>query len=282
MHSEQRKIQVNGMQMNVLLAGQDNSGPYVLLVHGYPDTHHIWRKQIPELVKAGYRVIAPDTRGCGQTDISTRREDYRVDNLVADLIALLDALQIDKVRLVAHDWGSGICWPLIIKHPERVDRYVALSTGHPMAYRRGGLDQKLKGYYTMVFQLPWLPEFLLSAFNWLGMRLMTNFPEEQPQWQKEQSRPGRLKAGLNYYRANPWLFIRGQDDNTRVPVMGVWSSGDRFLAEGQMRDSAHYVDAPFRYECIEGANHWLQLSGADKFNPVLLDYLQADLQGATK
>jgi pimeloyl-ACP methyl ester carboxylesterase len=266
-----RKIHVNGIDMQVVIAGQ---GPDVLLVHGYPDTHVVWRKQIPALVSAGYRVIAPDTRGCGETEISYRRSDYHIDNLVADLIALLDALEIDKVRLVAHDWGAGISWQLAIDHPQRVDRYVALATGHPMAYRRGGLAQKIKGYYTLLFLLPWFPERLLSGFNWLGFRLMTGFPEEQAQWQSQQSRPGRLRAGLEYYRANAMMFIGGHADNAGVPVLGVWSSGDRFLAEGQMRDSGKYVDADFRFVRIEGANHWLQLSGADEFNRLLLDYLK--------
>ncbi len=265
-----RKIQVNGISMNVVITGE---GPDVLLVHGYPDTHAVWRRQIPALVAAGYRVIAPDTRGCGETDISPHRSEYTVHNLVADLIGLLDALDIDTVRVVAHDWGAGICWQLAIDHPERVSRYVALSTGHPMAYRRGGLVQKFKGYYTLLFLLPWLPELLLRSFNWLGFRLMTGFPEEQRQWQSQLSRPGRLGAGLNYYRANGMMFISGYAANARVPVLGVWSSGDRFLAEGQMRESARFVDGTFRYVRIEDANHWLQLSGADKFNPVLLDYL---------
>jgi len=70
------------------------------------------------------------------------------------------------------------------------------------------------------------------------------------------------------------LFITGKAPKARVPVMGVWSSGDRFLAEGQMKASANFVDAPFRYERIEGANHWLQLSGAEQFNPLLVDYLK--------
>ncbi|MCB1695373.1 MAG: alpha/beta fold hydrolase [Halioglobus sp.] len=266
-----RQIQINGIRMNVVIVGE---GPDVLLVHGYPDTHAIWRHQIPVLVAAGYRVIAPDTRGCGETEISPGRADYNIHNLVADLIGLLDALGIDRVRLVAHDWGAGISWQLAIDHPERVDRYVALSTGHPMAYRSGGLAQKLKGYYTMMFQLPWLPEWLLSGFNWFGLRLLTGFPEEHSQWISQQSRPGRLRAGLNYYRANAGLFISGYSANARVRVLGVWSSGDRFLAEGQMRDSARFVDGTFRYARIEGANHWLQLSGADKFNPLLLDYLK--------
>ena len=266
-----RMFQVNGIEMNVVVTGE---GPDVLLVHGYPDTHQVWRRQIPALVAAGYRVIAPDTRGCGDTQISPRRSDYHIDTLVADLVALLDALEVEKVRLVAHDWGAAISWQFAIDHPARVDRYVALSTGHPMAYRRGGMAQKFKGYYTLLFQLPWLPELILKSFSWLGFRLMTGFPQEQRLWQLQQSRPGRLAAGLNYYRANGSLFLWGKAANARVPVLGVWSSGDRFLAERQMRESAYFVDGTFRYVRIEGANHWLQLSGADNFNPVLLGYLE--------
>ena len=265
-----RTVQVNGIAMNVVIAG---NGPDVLLVHGYPDDHQVWRKQIPVLVEAGYRVIAPDTRGCGDTEISEDLADYRIDNLAADLVALLDALGIDKVRLVAHDWGAAISWQFATHFPERVDRYVALSTGHISAYCRGGLAQKIKGYYTMVFQIHGFTEWLLSAFNWLGFRLMTGYPEEAPNWIARQSRPGRLAAGLNYYRANARMFISGEMPRCEVPVFGVWSSGDRFLAEGQMQNSAAYVDAPFTFARIEGANHWLQLSGADQFNPLLLEYL---------
>jgi pimeloyl-ACP methyl ester carboxylesterase len=270
MNYDEKKLRVNGIEMNVVIAGQ---GPDVLLVHGYPDTHHVWRKQIPVLVEAGYRVIAPDTRGCGETEISSKVSDYHIDNLVSDLIALLDALKIDKVRLVAHDWGAVISWQLTAQYPERVDRYVALSIGHPMAYRRGGLGQKIKSYYVMLFQLPRFPEWLLRSFNWFVFRVLVGYPEEQPQWQSQLSRPGRLTAGINYYRANWRFFISGYTPSTKVPVMGVWSSGDRFLTEGQIKNSA-FVDGPFRYARIEGANHWLQLSGAEQFNPLLLDYLK--------
>ena len=268
---EERKVRVNGIEMNVVVAGR---GPDALLVHGYPDTHHVWRKQIPALVAAGYRVIAPDTRGCGETEISPEVADYRIENLVADLVGLLDALAIDRVRLIAHDWGAAISWQLVGQHPERVDRYVALSTGHPAAYRRAGLEQRLKSYYTLLFRLPGFPEWLLRSANWWGLRTLTGYPEEVPQWRSQLSRPGRLTAGLNYYRANWRIFFAGDATHAKVPVLGVWSSGDRFLAERQMRDSAALVDAPFQYVRIEGANHWLQLSGAERLNPLLLDYLK--------
>lgn len=273
MTAEYQRLQVNGIWMNVLIAG---TGRDVLLVHGYPDDHRVWRNQVPALVAAGFRVIAPDTRGCGDSEISPGRRDYRVENLVQDLVALLDALGIERLAVVAHDWGAGICWQLAIRHPERVERYVALSTGHPSAYRRGGLEQKLKGYYTFLFQVPGLAEVVLRAGRWWGFRRITGYAEESSQWIARQSRPGRLRAGLNYYRANWRIFVAGTAAAARVPVMGTWSSGDRFLAERQMLDSANFVDGPFRYERIEGANHWLQLSGADRFNQLLLDYLKSD------
>jgi len=150
-----RTYRPNGVDLRVVAAGE---GPDVLLVHGFPDDHSVWRHQIPALVAAGYRVIAPDTRGCGDSAAPLGRRHYTLDLLVGDLLALLDALGIEKVRLVGHDWGAIIAWQLAIRHPERVDRYLALSVGHPTAYARGPLEQKLKGWYVLFFLLPRLPE----------------------------------------------------------------------------------------------------------------------------
>lgn len=266
-----RKLQVNGLEMNVLIAGE---GPPVLLVHGFPDTHQVWRKQIQPLVEAGYQVIAPDTRGCGDSAIPARISDYQLDILVQDLVALLNVLQIDKVRLVGHDWGAIQGWFFAMAHPERVERYIPLSVGHPTAYGSGGLLQKLKGWYVLMFQLPWFPEWLLTAFNWWVLRSFSAFPEEFAHWQPILSRPGRLTAGINYYRANLDMILPKQWPKVSVPVYGIFSSGDRFLTEGQMRDSVHYVDAPFRYQVVEGANHWLQIHAPEKVNPVLLEFLR--------
>ncbi|MCB1702316.1 MAG: alpha/beta fold hydrolase [Halioglobus sp.] len=269
-----KRIRVNGIELNVMLAGESNRGPTVLLVHGFPDDNAVWRKQIAPLVAAGYRVIAPDTRGCGDSEISPREKDYQVDNLVADLVGLLDALDIDRVRLVAHDWGAIIGWRFVLAHPERTERYVALSVGHPNAYGQGGISQKLRGYYIVVLQLRGIIEFLVTRFNWLGFRAMTRFPGEFPRWKASLSRPGRLTAGMNYYRANPgMMFTRGLPA-AQVPVFGIWSSGDGFLTEDQMRESQRYVNGPWRYSRIEGGNHWMQLDAADKLNPLLLDFLQ--------
>lgn len=265
-----RRIRVNGRELNVLIDGE---GPDVLLVHGFPDDHTVWRRQIPALVEAGYRVIAPDTRGCGESEIAPRVADYRIDELVADLVGLLDALGIEKVRLIGHDWGAIQCWQLAIRHPERVERLVALSVGHPIAYARGGLEQKIRGYYAVLIQLRGLMEFLVVRFNWLLFRWLTGFPEEFPRWKQRLSRAGRLTAGFNYYRANVRLLFEKKYPRVKVPVIGVWSSGDRFLVEKQMLGSAQHCDAGWQYERLDGCNHWLQLSAPDDTNRLLRMHL---------
>ena len=266
-----RRVRVNGIELNVAVAGE---GPPVLLVHGFPDDHDVWRKQIPALAAAGYRVIAPDTRGCGDSDAPLGVHRYKLDLLVSDLVALLDALGIAKVRLVAHDWGAVIGWYFAVNHPERVDRYAALSVGHPTAYARGPLEQKLKGWYTVFFQIRGFAEWLMRAGHWKLFRWFTHFDEESPRWVSRLSRPGRLTAAINYYRANLVTILFRKLPSARVPVLGIWSSGDRFLAEAQMVGSKQYVDAPFRYERIEGAHHWVQLAAPDRVNALLLDYLR--------
>ena len=267
-----RKIPVNGFAMNVLVAGE---GPPVLLVHGFPDDHEVWRHQIPVLLEAGYRVIAPDTRGCGDSEISPHEADYHIDNLVLDLVGLLDALGIEeKVRLVAHDWGAILSWHLAIRHPGRIDRYLALSVGHPSNYSQGGLAQLIKGYYVRLFQLRGVAEWLLKFGNWAVLGLAAGYPEEMPVWRARLGRPGRLTAGINYYRANRRALGETSYPNSRVPTLGVYSSGDRFLCERQMAESGRRVDAAWRYHRIEGANHWITLDAPKALEPLLLDFLR--------
>ena len=265
-----RRIRVNDVELNIVTQGE---GPAVLLVHGFPDDHTVWRNQIPALVDAGYRVIALDTRGCGESEIKPRESDYAIEKLVADLVALLDALGIAKVRLVGHDWGALQGWCFAIQHPKRVDRYIAMSVGHPGAYVSAGLAQKLKGYYLFCIQLRGLIEFLVTRFDWWLFGLLLHYPAEFPHIRVRLSRPGRLVAGFNYYRANLRSIRSKVFPRVKVPVVGIWSDDDIFLTEDQMSGSERYCDAGFRYFRIDGANHWLQLTAPEKLNPLLLQLL---------
>lgn len=265
-----RRIDVGGLALNVVVEGE---GPDVLLIHGFPDSHQVWRKQIPALVAAGYRVIAPDLRGYGDSDLPEGEARSKLPKLVADMVAVLDALGAKKVRLVAHDWGAVIGWRLAIEHPQRVERYVAMSVGHPSAYPRGGLAQKLKAYYVLFFQLRGLAEWLLKLADWWLFRFISGRHAELPQWRKEMSRPGRLTAAINLYRANLGLVLPRSYPHARMPVLGIWSDGDVALSEKQMLLSRDYVDADWRYERVEGASHWLQLDAPERINALLLAYL---------
>ena len=265
-----RSVEVNGISLNVIVEG---SGPTVLLVHGFPDDHSVWRKQIPALVDAGYRVVVPDTRGCGDSDAPLERSAYHIDLLVSDLVSLLDALEIGQVKLVAHDWGAVIAWRLCIQHPERVERYAALSVGHPTAYSSASIEQKLRGWYILSMQLRGVGRWIFTAGNWWFFRKFARYDAEFPHWKKRLSRPGRLAAGMNYYNANIGMIIPTNYPPVAMPVMGVWSTGDFFLTEAQMLDTARFATGPWRYERIEGANHWLQLDAADRVNELLLDFL---------
>ncbi|MBI5503374.1 MAG: alpha/beta fold hydrolase [Deltaproteobacteria bacterium] len=266
-----RTITVGDVSLNVVVQGH---GPDVMLLHGFPDSHQLWRNQIPALVAAGYRVIAPDLRGFGDSDAPRATPAYAVPCHVADLVGILDALGIARVRLVGHDWGAVCGWALAAAHPERVDRYVAMSVGHPSAYARGGLMQKLKGYYVLLLQLRGLAEFMLRLGDWRLLRLITRYEAELPKWKAELSRPGRLTAAVNIYRANLGMIFPGERPRVKVPVLGIWSSRDIALSEKQMLMSADYVDAPWRYRRIEGANHWMPLDAPDEVNALLLDYLR--------
>ena len=270
MIDESLMLDVNGIRMHTTMTGQ---GPPVLLLHGFPDTHLVWRKQVGVLAAAGYRVLAPDLRGYGRTDAPGGIVDYTLEKLRGDVLGLLDALKIDKVSLVGHDWGGLIGWQLAALAPQRIERLVALSTGHPSAIARAGLIQHLRMTYVLGFILPGIAEQMLRAGDWFMMRQFTGEPGQAEHWKRDLSPPGRLTAALNYYRANVGLALPKAYPRVRVPVMGIWSDGDPALGEKQMRDSARYVDAEFRFERIHDADHWLQLTAHEQVNRLLLDFL---------
>lgn len=267
-----RCVHVDGVDFNVVVTG---SGPAVLLVHGFPDDHTVWRLQIPAIVDAGYRVIALDTRGCGESSVPPNIEDYRLERLVDDLAGVLDALRVDKVRLIGHDWGAIQCWAFAARYPERVEQLIALSVGHPGAYARGGFAQKLRGYYVLLIQLRGLMEAVIRAFDWWALGFMAGYPKELEHWKVLLGRPGRLTAGFNYYRANLGVFYGGIDARIASPAVGLWSSGDRFLTEQQMRQSSRYCDGDWHYERVDDANHWLQLTAPARVNALLVQHLRS-------
>jgi pimeloyl-ACP methyl ester carboxylesterase len=269
-----RRIEGDGVALAVHDEGQ---GPAVLLLHGFPDSSHLWRHQIEALVGAGFRVIAPDLRGFGDSDKPEAVEEYGITRSVADMLAILDTLGIERTHVVGHDWGAGVAWVLAIMAPERVERLVVLSVGHPNTFREPTIEQREKSWYTLFFQFEGVAEELLARNGWELLRELSRGDGDLERYLADLSRPGALTAALNWYRANgdPRHQVGSRPPLAAVaaPTLGIWSSGDNYLTEDLILRSAEHVTGPWRYERIEGASHWLQLDAPERVNELLLEFL---------
>jgi pimeloyl-ACP methyl ester carboxylesterase len=269
-----RRITGDGVTLAVLDEGE---GQPVVLLHGFPDSSHLWRHQVPVLVQAGMRVLAPDLRGFGESDKPEAVEEYAITRSIADVIAVLDALGIERAHVVGHDWGAGLAWALASFVPARVERLVVMSVGHPNTLRDRSIEQREKAWYQLLFQFTGVAEELLMRDDWKLFRQFSRSNGDLERYISDLSRPGALTAGLNWYRANagPQRELESRQPMPAVAAstLGLWSSGDNYLTEDRMLCSAEHVTGPWRYERIENASHWMQLDAPERINELLLEFL---------
>jgi pimeloyl-ACP methyl ester carboxylesterase len=253
------------------------SGPPVLLLHGWPDRGRLWRHQVGALGAAGFRTVVPDLRGFGDSDKPEDVAAYGLPNLVGDVLGLLDHLGVERAHVVGHDWGAALAWVTATLAPDRVESLVALSVGHPGAFSAAGLPQREKSWYMLLFQFEGVAEELLSRDDWRLFREWLRGEGDVERYVADLSRPGALTAGLSWYRASmhPARQLEPQRSVPPVaaPTLGIWSSGDRYLTEAQMVESAEHVTGPWRYERVDGASHWMQLDATERVNALLVDFV---------
>jgi pimeloyl-ACP methyl ester carboxylesterase len=274
-----KTVEIAGEQFPVADVG---TGPAVLLLHGFPDSRWLWRYQLPALAAAGFRVIAPDLRGFGDAPRPTAVRSYRRPYLAADVLGMLDALGVQRARIVGHDWGAALTWRLVGAYAERFERVVALSVGAPGNPGWGTIAQREKSWYFDFFLKTGTAEAELIADDWKLFREWSHGQGDQERYLRDLARPEALTAALNWYRAaftrpspdEPPLPRLPAWDRIRIPVMGVWSDADPFLLEPQMTLSGAVVDAPWRYERIGGAGHWMMLDQPEALNRLLIDFLK--------
>jgi pimeloyl-ACP methyl ester carboxylesterase len=267
------RAEIDGVGIEYEVTGE---GPPVILLHGFPDSGRVWRHQVTALSEAGFRVIVPDLRGYGRSDKPADPEAYSMRLLIGDVLAVLSDAGAERAHVVGHDWGAAIAWVLAAYAGDRVDRFVALSVGHPATMRARGYEQHQKSWYMLLFLFPGVAEEWLTADGWAEFRRWGGHPDGD-QVIRDLEADGSLTPGLNYYRANidPRSFARPRTQLPPIeaPTMGVWSSHDMALTEAQMVNSSAGVAGPWRYERIDGAGHWLQLEAPDELNRLLVDFL---------
>lgn len=269
-----RRVVVNGVELRVL---DEGTGPPVLLLHGFPDRAELWRDVGVRLREGGRRTLALDLPGFGESSAPIGRANYRADRVVGQIAELLSVLEAGgPVDVIGHDWGAYLSWCIALTRPDLVRRHVAISVGHPRAFVRAGLEQKRKSGYMLLFVIPGLAERVLSAGNF--RRVRKNMGESHPDIETviaDLSRPGRLTAGLSWYRGNFFSTPFRRWPRCRVPTLGVWPTADRYLAEDQMVRSGRYLDAEWRYARMEGLGHWPQLQAPEQLADLVLSWIAA-------
>lgn len=154
-----RTVEANGLSMHIAEQGE---GPLVLLCHGFPETWYSWRHQLPALAAAGFRVVAPDLRGCGATAGPPEIDRYTLLHLVGDMVSLLDALDAGTAVIVGNDWGATLAWQAALMRPDRFHAVAAFGVPMmgppPMAPGKLFPQTEEALFYTLYFQAPGVAE----------------------------------------------------------------------------------------------------------------------------
>jgi pimeloyl-ACP methyl ester carboxylesterase len=296
METTSQYIIANNIKLHVVTAGREDGEP-VLLLHGFPEYWYGWRNQISFLVEHGYRVIVPDQRGYHLSEKPQDIDSYRISTLAADVNALIEHFGYEKVNLVGHDWGAAVAWMVATIYPERLKKLVILNVPYPSimarAFFSGNVTQLLKSWYMFFFQIPWLPEAILSVGGYDGFanairssgKPDTFSDEDIEKYKEAWLKPGAITGMLNWYRA--MLQRRGSGSSTSsnmasgerdlpritVPTLILWGEKDIALEKSLAEESLKLCENG-KIVFFPDATHWLQHDEAAAVNQHLHEFLQ--------
>lgn len=256
-------------------------GEVVLLLHGFPQDRTSWRFITGALQAAGYRTIAPDQRGYSPGARPSRTADYSMANLTADMIGVLDALNIERAHVVGHDWGGAVAWAMAASNPQRLHSLTVLSTPHPAAMQRAVTrsTQGLRSWYMGLFQVPGLAERMLRPGGTMWSALMRGLPpESQQRYARNAQESSARTAMLQWYRAVPREAVKPSIQWHRIetPTLYIWGQRDPALGAAAAQATADFVRGPYTFVALAGEGHWLPERASERVAPLILDHLAAN------
>ncbi|RJF78614.1 alpha/beta fold hydrolase [Rhodopseudomonas palustris] len=273
-------LAANGLSFAIDEAGEGDTT--ALLLHGFPEARQSWVRQLPFLAELGWHAVAPDLRGYGGTSRPTGKAVYHIDHLTDDVAALFAVLGGRRKILIGHDWGGVIAWQTALRGKVALDALIILNAPHPDVFARvlaDGWRQKRKSWYVAFFQLPWLPEWLMTRE--LGKPLARMFrqhsskiPDEQIElYRRNAIQPGAATAMINYYRANARALgsSAGALTQLTVPTLMIWGEDDLALDIALTKGNEKHV-ADFTLRTLPGVSHWVQQDAPDRVNELIAEW----------
>ncbi len=272
-------VEVNGITLHVAVSGEQGGEP-VILLHGYPDASFGWRYQMVALAEKGFFVIAPDQRGYNLSEKPRGKENYMMEILASDIIALADEFGFEQFNLAGHDFGGIVSWNLVDFYSERVRRLMIFNAPHPhiiQEFYKENVEQRKKSWYAYFFQIPVLPELLIRFGNWKlpSSAMEESFTEEElDEYRQAWSQPGANTAMINWYRA---MFAQKDEDRPKsiidVPTLVVWGKQDPHIM-WQMAAPSAEMCSDSRVEYIEDATHWVLKDAPEETSELLVDFFE--------
>lgn len=277
-------IRVSGISLHVVQAGPESGTPVVFL-HGFPEFWYGWRKQIDFFAQSGYRLIIPDQRGYNLSDKPKAIREYQIDLLTDDIIGLIDALHLERVSLIGHDWGGVVAWRFASQYPGRLEKLIILNVPHPGVMRRTlrqNRAQRKKSRYILFFQIPRLPEWLIQRNDWSrGVQVLldssrpgTFSDSDVDRYREAWSRPWAFRSMINWYRAalltkaKPARFPR-----IPAPTLLIWGTEDQFLGREMAEPSIKRCENG-QLVFIEGATHWVHHEEPEQVNLLIRNFIE--------
>ena len=276
--TEIRDVSASGLTFRTRFAG--DQGEPVMLLHGFPETSHMWTSLMPRLVEAGYRCVAPDQRGYSPGARPDGKEHYATETLAGDVIAIADAVGFaGRFHLVAHDWGAGVGWRVVERFPERIASWTSLSIPHPASYAGGYTDpdQQAKGQYIQFFQEPGVAEAALAANDWAMLKGVwtASPPEEVEEYLSVFTAPGAMTAALNWYRAAFGGGMQGSNEfKVATPTLTIWGNQDQAVGRSTTLTHNQWMTGDNRFVELD-AGHWLVQEQFDDVLREVLNHLRA-------